>query len=253
MPCLGDPAESCGGMEDRIIVYEDTAWTGDPEDPDPPSPGSAYVPAVGTYEAAGCGYDSASARVLVADTYQDAAMTVQKCVEFAYEGGFRYAGVEWGTECFVGNTLHNLNQAPNEDCGQRCGGNPAQWCGNVNRVLVYTDMAWTDPTRAELIALMVQYNATLSDVADAITEYERQLTALQAFHEGGLPPGGGAETQQMQLFSSTYSQANLEGFGQILSMSSCHPCYRSSTSLLWKKKFVDRHGRRYKLRGDTGF
>jgi len=205
MPCLGDPAESCGGMEDRIIVYEDTAWTGDPEDPDPPSPGSAYVPAVGTYEAAGCGYDSTSARVLVADTYQDAAMTVQKCVEFAYEGGFRYAGVEWGTECFVGNTLHNLNQAPNEDCGQRCGGNPAQWCGNVNRVLVYTDTAWTDPTRAELIALMVQYNATLSDVANAITEYEHQL------------------------FSSTYSQANLEGFGQILSMSSCHPCCRSST------------------------
>ncbi len=68
-----------------------------PECGGPPAP--AVVPSVGTFYNSGCFVDSISARDLVAGNKTDQSsteMTVEKCVAFAQDGGWRYAGVEYG-------------------------------------------------------------------------------------------------------------------------------------------------------------
>jgi hypothetical protein len=85
-PCDGNQTELCGAGN-RIQVYADL----------PAAP--TIVPSVGTFQNSGCFVDSVSARVLVAESTTDLSstgMTVEKCVAFAQEGGWKYAGVEYG-------------------------------------------------------------------------------------------------------------------------------------------------------------
>jgi len=61
-----------------------------------------------------------------------------------------------------------------------CAGNSAEVCGDGNRVLVYTDRSWSDPTAADMLAAMQRFNATLAEAPAAITEYKQALELLQA-------------------------------------------------------------------------
>jgi hypothetical protein len=112
MSCDGSPLDVCGDGN-RINVYLNAAFssatsstssvgvsTATSEAPIstiPPSP--TVVPSVGSFHSSGCFFDTTAARVLIADsqTAQGAdGMTVEKCIAFAQDGGWKYAGVEFG-------------------------------------------------------------------------------------------------------------------------------------------------------------
>lgn len=57
------------------------------------------VAQVGNFEDMGCFQDSPNSRMLVGDSTEDqssAGMTVEKCVAFALQNNWQYAGVEFG-------------------------------------------------------------------------------------------------------------------------------------------------------------
>ena len=102
MPCGGQPVDSCGGGN-RIGIYFNRAFgspvattssSAAPSATVPPVAG--WVPSVGNFDTPGCYPDSVSTRSLRGDTFVDETMTVEKCIAFAREGSWRYAGVEYG-------------------------------------------------------------------------------------------------------------------------------------------------------------
>jgi hypothetical protein len=65
-------------------------------------------------------------------------MSELKCVAFCDSFGFKYAGVEYGVECFCGNKLGKSGApAPEEECSMPCAGNEYELCGGPNRMNVF--------------------------------------------------------------------------------------------------------------------
>ncbi len=74
----------------------------------------------------GCFKDNSS-RDIAARHWSSGSMTVGKCVADCRSRGYRYAGVQYYTHCFCGNSYGRLGRASN--CTAKCGGNKSQTCG----------------------------------------------------------------------------------------------------------------------------
>ncbi len=66
----------------------------------------------------------------------DPKMTTEKCVSICREKGFKYAGTQYGTWCFCGNTYGKSGKADN--CNMKCGGDNRQKCGGTWANSVYS-------------------------------------------------------------------------------------------------------------------
>lgn len=63
-------------------------------------------------------------------------MTLEQCASNC--SGFKYWGVEYGGECYCGNSFGTGSvAAKEEDCGFLCPGNNLEYCGAGNRLSVY--------------------------------------------------------------------------------------------------------------------
>ncbi|KAJ7320923.1 WSC domain-containing protein [Mycena albidolilacea] len=82
----------------------------------------------------GCFVDDVKKRILSDAVLVADNMTIETCA--SYCSTYLYAGLEYGKECYCGNTFYK--QPGNlEDCNQPCAGNPSQSCGAGNRLRVY--------------------------------------------------------------------------------------------------------------------
>lgn len=179
MPCAGQPSELCGGGN-LINIYENTVIATTTR-PGGPSATPTVVPAVGNFRDQGCYVDSIDSRILRGDSIaNDPAMSVAKCAEFARKGGWRYAGVQYGIECFVGNTLRGNERVSSSECNLPCSGDAGQLCGQGNRMQVYADGTWYSPIAAELAAALKDYSKAIEDVKEAIKTYESHIKKLKA-------------------------------------------------------------------------
>ncbi|KAI0338032.1 WSC-domain-containing protein [Trametopsis cervina] len=80
------------------------------------------------WAAVGCLVDS-SARALTGFSTSSSSMTPQTCASTCASKGFSMAGVEFGTECYCGNSLANGHNATSDQCNMACGGSNSQTCG----------------------------------------------------------------------------------------------------------------------------
>lgn len=78
-------------------------------------------------------------RTINAASYTDGTkMTQEACVKYCDGKGYAYAGVEFSTECYCGNTLAaGSAAAPAADCGQACSGDATEACGGGNRLTLF--------------------------------------------------------------------------------------------------------------------
>ncbi|KAJ9154856.1 LysM domain-containingprotein [Pleurostoma richardsiae] len=133
MPCPGDSGEQCGAGS-RISLF------GDANDlPSAVSPGQGPE---ATY--VGCYTEATDARALASASYVDSAiMTVEVCEKFCFvTNTYSMAGIEYGGECYCGDTLQPGSvAAPETDCNMACGGNRTELCGAGNRLSVYQVVA----------------------------------------------------------------------------------------------------------------
>ena len=123
MVCNGNASEYCGGPN-RLNVYTL------PSVPAPP-PG---------WTALGCYTDSVGARALTTTQYLAAPMTIEVCTTACKADNFAYAGLEYGGECYCGNTVANGNgPAPDKaaGCSMPCNGDATETCGGSNRINLF--------------------------------------------------------------------------------------------------------------------
>lgn len=129
MACGGDPTAVCGGPG-ALSVYNNTALR--------PPTAPTTIPAVGTYLSLGCYTEGVAERALAGAATAGAGMTVAACVGFCEAAGYRYAGLEYSTECYCGAAIAaTAAQAAPADCGMVCGGDPLAFCGGSGRLNVY--------------------------------------------------------------------------------------------------------------------
>ncbi|KAG8822629.1 hypothetical protein FRC19_005563 [Serendipita sp. 401] len=130
MPCLGDASEFCGGSN-RLLLYHNPA-----NNPVQPTPSGSWAPAQG-----GCWTDSVQDRALQKrlGSYDD--LTVPKCQYLCEQAGFNLAGVEFGRECFCGNTIMGNNHPQAGICTMACTGGSGT-CGGPDAINIYVKDAY---------------------------------------------------------------------------------------------------------------
>ncbi|KAK3994786.1 putative fungistatic metabolite [Cladorrhinum sp. PSN332] len=110
-----------------------------------PSP-TAKSP-VGGYVFVNCRTEGTGVRALGGAAFADDDMTLELCASNC--AGWDQWGVEYGRECYCGNTVHSSSsEAPLTDCNMVCAGDASEYCGAGNRLNVYSTTATRSTTSA---------------------------------------------------------------------------------------------------------
>lgn len=118
-PCAGDVQQTCGGGN-LLSVYKSNFTSQRPQF---------------NYTSQGCVGEPDNARAL--DRVLAAKlMTTGKCLVICSYGNFQYAGLEYGTECWCGNTLGNVKTIG--ICNMPCAGNTSETCGGSFSLNLYS-------------------------------------------------------------------------------------------------------------------
>jgi glucan endo-1,3-alpha-glucosidase len=94
----------------------------------------------------GCFVDTES-RLLRSHSVTQGAMTPEFCVSACSARSFKYAGVEYGGECYCGDVLYTTangggggrlgEKVADGECNVQCGGDSSRMCGGSWRANVY--------------------------------------------------------------------------------------------------------------------
>jgi len=140
MSCVGNAAETCGGPL-RVSLYQNFAVTPPPLDPEP-------VASVGTWTYQACYPDSTSLRTLERRVNAPGEnVTAQSCTADCASQGFSIAGLEYGQECWCGDTIQNGVQPTGAgSCDMTCNSDRYQNCGGSGALAVFTNSVPSGPT-----------------------------------------------------------------------------------------------------------
>ncbi|TKA82437.1 hypothetical protein B0A49_00036 [Cryomyces minteri] len=93
------------------------------------------------YKYLGCANDTAGGvRTLNAlRTVNPTNMTVEYCQAYCMSRGYRYAGVEFGQECYCDNSINPTAVFGIGACYYQCTGNNTEMCGGSSRMMIYNN------------------------------------------------------------------------------------------------------------------
>ncbi|KAK4213652.1 WSC domain-containing protein [Rhypophila decipiens] len=133
-PCAGNSNELCGG-DWRINVFEFSTDTTASTTTAPSTP--TPTPSLHGWVREGCYTEANGQRALSDVSFYNDAMSLEKCAAVCH--GYAWFGVEYGRECYCGNTLNkgSVPAAPAE-CNFPCPGKLSQTCGAGNRLSLYS-------------------------------------------------------------------------------------------------------------------
>lgn len=121
MGCSGDPTTLCGGPDAlQFYVRPDlTTWTNG-------------------FASKGC-IQEVVGRALNATSLYAGDMSIEKCTQFCGDGGYSMAGLEYGEECFCGNSLVGGARVDllSYECKMPCAGNDKQKCGGPDAINLF--------------------------------------------------------------------------------------------------------------------
>ncbi|KAF2652395.1 heme peroxidase [Lophiostoma macrostomum CBS 122681] len=107
------------------------------------------TPPTSSYSFQGCYTDAGGSRALSGAASYDDAMTVEKCAAACTQ--FQLFGLEYGRECYCGNTLDASSViAGLSDCSMACSGNSNQRCGAASRLSTYKNLNYVAPVNTNI-------------------------------------------------------------------------------------------------------
>ena len=134
--CSGDDTETCGGNG----YFHDGSYLSLFSNPNASAStalGPGVVKSVGDYNYTGCYTEGTSGRALSAKNLATSDMTIEYCASNCT--GYTYFGVEFGNECYCGNSLGAGSVRTAEgDCDMNCPGKTKEVCGAGNRLTLYS-------------------------------------------------------------------------------------------------------------------
>ncbi|KAI9443578.1 WSC domain-containing protein [Lactarius indigo] len=118
--CPGNSDEICGAGH-----HLNLHWSG-------AGPAPIIFPDVGDWHFLGCYTDSKNKRTLsklTSVTGGQHYMSVASCTDACKRSGYVLAGMEFGRDCYCGNTIDNVGTIESENCMLACLGNSTEVCG----------------------------------------------------------------------------------------------------------------------------
>ncbi|WWC73158.1 uncharacterized protein I206_107124 [Kwoniella pini CBS 10737] len=139
--CPGNSLETCGGYY-ALSLYISTKLNGAALSSD--LLGQSAVLPSGWSTAAKCMPD-VNGRALSDYSWATDAMTVPLCLNKCASMGYQYGAVEYGRECYCGNTIVNGADLTKTStlCGTPCAGDPSTSCGGWNSMQVFNNPAYS--------------------------------------------------------------------------------------------------------------
>ncbi|KAL5314372.1 hypothetical protein ACEPPN_018798 [Leptodophora sp. 'Broadleaf-Isolate-01'] len=131
MPCSGDSSLLCGG-DLHINIYLNEAYIEKP----------TLVRSSGSFRSQGCYSDTVDVRTLNNYHATTTGLTIEECVQAA--AGYKYAGVEYGEECWFGNELSSIATQQSSGCNMPCSGDSSSLCGGDHHINIYLNEAYTE-------------------------------------------------------------------------------------------------------------
>ncbi|KAG9038330.1 hypothetical protein FRB95_001742 [Tulasnella sp. JGI-2019a] len=177
--CAGDATQIFGGTNWHISIYQLSAGSTPTTSTAPTSTSSAPATTATSWASMGCHQDQ-SARTLAGSSITSSSMTPTFCQSFCTTGGFSYAGVEYGQECYCGNKLTVNTPLASTSCQIPCAGNSALICGGSNwQLSLYqlttttgstsatptTTSAASDPTSTTRTVIVQMFQWTFASIA----------------------------------------------------------------------------------------
>ncbi|KAI9715377.1 MAG: hypothetical protein M1812_006022 [Candelaria pacifica] len=92
------------------------------------------------WEYVGCGSDNVGSRVLTPGYSASAKMTVETCIDYCSGKGYSFAGLEYSTQCYCGNSVAQQGlPIPGVlgNCQMKCGGDSGEYCGGGPGISLY--------------------------------------------------------------------------------------------------------------------
>ncbi|WVR00301.1 hypothetical protein IAU59_007444 [Kwoniella sp. CBS 9459] len=168
--CAGDINQYCGGngvdaAGSYISLFADSNYTA----PVVVVPAAPVVnPGVNGFSYLGCYTEATGMRALSVAKGLGSANSIANCTAACQ--GYTYAGVEYGQECYCGNTLNTGSvRALEADCSMTCAANASEYCGAGNRLNVYTISNVTTSTSTTSAAVSTSASASVSGSVSAST------------------------------------------------------------------------------------
>jgi hypothetical protein len=133
MACASDSTSSCGGSN-AIQLYQNPSLAPVAA----PAPVAPPVIVINGFSSSGC-IQEVSGRALTGLRVDYTDMTIDKCTAACAQAGFKFAGVEYGQECYCGNTLVNgaSLSSTSGQCYMDCPGDASMKCGGPNAIQLY--------------------------------------------------------------------------------------------------------------------
>ncbi|KJR85010.1 uncharacterized protein SPSK_11004 [Sporothrix schenckii 1099-18] len=143
-PCSGSLDQICGGngvgtdAGGAYISLYAVGGASNSSDPTPPPGGPVVNLGDHGYVSVGCYHEPSAGRALT-NQLSISNQTVDTCLAAAAVGGYTYAGLEYGGECWVGNALNTgASEVDLTTCSMTCNNNGSEYCGGSLLLNVYT-------------------------------------------------------------------------------------------------------------------
>jgi len=167
MACKGDLFSYCGGP-DRLSVWtissaasSTTSISSAPSTTSSKQTTSTLTttsattvvgPTVSGADYLGCYSDTVASRALTGYYSNSGSQTLDMCAAAAIANNYQYFGVEYGSECFAGNTIAS-SATSGSSCSMKCGGDSSQICGGSNAISMFQNKAFIVASNKQLISV----------------------------------------------------------------------------------------------------
>ncbi|KAJ9158479.1 WSC-domain-containing protein [Coniochaeta hoffmannii] len=193
-PCAASSAQLCGSGN-RLSVYRNLVY----QQP-PPSP--SHVAKAGIYGWVGCYTEATNGRALSSFSYADDSMTVDTCAAFCAAKGTALMGVEYGRECYCGQTLAAGSVlTATSDCGTLCKNNTLQYCGAGSRLDLFSQLPPSSSTSTSSASSSTSgiVSSSLSSVSSATSA----SGTLASFVNASSTASDASRTTSSTVFSTS--------------------------------------------------
>lgn len=184
MACSGDMLAYCGGPN-RLSVWSISAASAplsstSTSTPSATSSPNGSGPTVNNATYQGCYTDSVSTRTLTGYYNNNASQTLDTCAAAARANNLAYFGVEYGAECFAGNTIASSASSGSTACTMKCGGDASgkTTCGGSNAISLFKNDAYVPGSNKQVVSVKTSTSSATYQYAGCYTDAAGQKRTL---------------------------------------------------------------------------
>ncbi|CZR66932.1 uncharacterized protein PAC_16833 [Phialocephala subalpina] len=142
-----------------------------------PMPTLNIVRLSGEYTYIGCFTEGTGQRALQNATFPSDSNAIGLCTAACYP--YKYAGVEYGRECWCGDSLEGgSSQVPDSECAMPCAGDAGEVCGDSVRLTLYEWAGNSSITSGQISSTQAAPSTTAAALSQVVSSTESETSTM---------------------------------------------------------------------------